>query len=224
MSKRIARHRAEKGGSRNRLLAARAEGEHEDTALADAKGRLLAIRLTGGEAYDCRSRNAHATGAGRCLLLMLAFGVATGIAVYTLVRLTTDPPREAAETHARRQGWEKRSPRDDFPRRFAREWTCLHRQEVSPDFRRATPGLFPFENSMPAFSSAVLSLRAVFSLPPKNPSAASRRLTVGTETPAIAAKSSWDQRSRARAALIWRIDTFRIDFISILMVSICLGP
>ena len=87
-----------------------------------------------------------------------------------------------------------------------------------------TPGLFPFENSMPAISSAVLSLRAVFSLPPKNPSAASRRLTVGTETPAIAAKSSWDQRSRARAALIWRIDTFRIDFISILMVSTRLGP
>ena len=43
-----------KGGSRNRLLAARAEGETlKIHALADAKGRLLAILLTGGEAHDC---------------------------------------------------------------------------------------------------------------------------------------------------------------------------
>src|SRR5258708_862492 len=39
-----------KGGSRSRLLAARAAKIH---ALADAKGRLIAILLTGGEAHDC---------------------------------------------------------------------------------------------------------------------------------------------------------------------------
>ena len=43
-----------KGGNRNRLLAARAAGETRRVhALADAKGRLLAILLTGGEAHDC---------------------------------------------------------------------------------------------------------------------------------------------------------------------------
>ena len=43
-----------KGGSRSRLLAARAEGAtRRSHALADAKGRLLAILLTGGEAHDC---------------------------------------------------------------------------------------------------------------------------------------------------------------------------
>jgi len=43
-----------KGGSRNRLLAARAEGATRRIhALADAKGRLIAILLTGGEAHDC---------------------------------------------------------------------------------------------------------------------------------------------------------------------------
>ena len=42
-----------KGGSRNRLLAARVEGAtREIYALADAKGRLIAILLTGGEAHD----------------------------------------------------------------------------------------------------------------------------------------------------------------------------
>jgi hypothetical protein len=41
-------------GSKSRLLAARAEGATRKIhALADAKGRLLAIFLTGGEAYDC---------------------------------------------------------------------------------------------------------------------------------------------------------------------------
>ena len=33
--------------------SARAEGTHQDHALADAKGRLMAIPLTGGEVYDC---------------------------------------------------------------------------------------------------------------------------------------------------------------------------
>src|SRR5262249_26156970 len=59
-----------KGGSRSRLLAARAEGvtrrfTHSQIlgselrrntkihALADTKGRLIAILLTGGEAHDC---------------------------------------------------------------------------------------------------------------------------------------------------------------------------
>ena len=43
-----------KGGSRSRLLAARAGGRNTKIyALADAKGRLLAILLTGGEAHDC---------------------------------------------------------------------------------------------------------------------------------------------------------------------------
>src|SRR6201988_5387355 len=43
-----------KGGSRSRLLAARAEGAtRRYTPLADAKGRLIAILLTGGEAHDC---------------------------------------------------------------------------------------------------------------------------------------------------------------------------
>ena len=42
-----------KGGSRSRLLAARAEGETgRFYALADAKGRLIAVLLTGGQAHD----------------------------------------------------------------------------------------------------------------------------------------------------------------------------
>src|SRR5262245_7611915 len=42
-----------KGGSRSRLLAVRAAGANTKIhALADAKGRLLAILLTGGEAHD----------------------------------------------------------------------------------------------------------------------------------------------------------------------------
>jgi hypothetical protein len=58
----------------------------------------------------------------------------------------------------------------------------------------------PFVNSIPARSSAPRSLMPVSSRPPNNPSAASSRLTVGTETPANAARSSWDQPSSARAA------------------------
>jgi transposase len=43
------------GGSKSRLLATRAEGAtRRYNALAGAKGRLLAILLTGGEAHDCR--------------------------------------------------------------------------------------------------------------------------------------------------------------------------
>ena len=43
-----------KGGSKSRLLAARVEGAtRRFDALADAKGRLVAILLTGGEAHDC---------------------------------------------------------------------------------------------------------------------------------------------------------------------------
>ena len=43
-----------KRGSRSRLLAARAEGAtRRFHALADIKGRLIAILLTGGEAHDC---------------------------------------------------------------------------------------------------------------------------------------------------------------------------
>jgi transposase len=42
-----------KGGSKSRLLAARAEGATRRFTLADAKGRLIAIMLTGGEAHDC---------------------------------------------------------------------------------------------------------------------------------------------------------------------------
>jgi transposase len=38
-----------KRGRKSRLWAVRAEGD----ALADAKGRLIAILLTGGEAHDC---------------------------------------------------------------------------------------------------------------------------------------------------------------------------
>ncbi|MGZ5812748.1 MAG: IS5 family transposase [Xanthobacteraceae bacterium] len=41
-----------KGGSRNRLLAARGGRNTKIHALADAKGRLIAILLTGGEAHD----------------------------------------------------------------------------------------------------------------------------------------------------------------------------
>jgi transposase len=43
-----------KGGSRNRLSVAHAAGAiRRIHALADAKGRLIAILLTGGEAHDC---------------------------------------------------------------------------------------------------------------------------------------------------------------------------
>jgi len=43
-----------KGGSRSRLLAVSRGGRNTKIhALADAKGRLLAILLTGGEAHDC---------------------------------------------------------------------------------------------------------------------------------------------------------------------------
>ena len=43
-----------KGGSRSRLLAAHAGGRNTKIyALADAKGRLIAVLLTGGQAHDC---------------------------------------------------------------------------------------------------------------------------------------------------------------------------
>ena len=45
-----------KGGSRSRLLVARAEGatrKFMHSQMADARGRLIAILLTGGQAHDC---------------------------------------------------------------------------------------------------------------------------------------------------------------------------
>jgi transposase len=42
-----------KGGSRSRLLAARAEGAIRRFTHSLTKGRLIAILLTGGEAHDC---------------------------------------------------------------------------------------------------------------------------------------------------------------------------
>ena len=41
-----------KGGSRNRLLAARVEGATRNSRTCRSKGRLIAILLTGGEAHD----------------------------------------------------------------------------------------------------------------------------------------------------------------------------
>jgi hypothetical protein len=37
------------------------------------------------------------------------------------------------------------------------------------------------------------------------------------DIPAAAANSSWDQAKRARAAFIWRVDTFSIDVFAILI-------
>jgi hypothetical protein len=41
-------------------------------------------------------------------------------------------------------------------------------------------------------------------------------LIVGTDTAPAVANSSCDQPNSARAALIWRIDTFGIDFLAIM--------
>ena len=69
--------RAIRKGERKRLLAARAEGaETKIHALADAKGRFLAILLTGGKAHD--------------------YPVAK--------RLIPDPQSGAAQAYARRHG------------------------------------------------------------------------------------------------------------------------
>lgn len=46
--------------------------------------------------------------------------------------------------------------------------------------------------------------------PPSSPSSDSNRLIVWTDTAALFARSSWDQLSKARAALICLTDTFSI--------------
>ena len=53
MSKRIARPRAEKGEQKQAVGRSRGGRNTKIHALADAKGRLIAILLTGGEAHDC---------------------------------------------------------------------------------------------------------------------------------------------------------------------------
>lgn len=65
---------------------------------------------------------------------------------------------------------------------------------------------------MPALPSVEMILDRVSREPPKDPSEASSRFTVGTDTPDSLLRSSWDHANRARAALTWRIDTFSIDF------------
>src|SRR6516165_7065769 len=81
-------------------------------------------------------------------------------------------------------------------------------------FRKRTPGppSFSLRNSTPALSKAEIIFFPVSLRPPSGPSCASNRLIVGIETSAAAARSSWDQARRARAALICLIDTFSIDF------------
>ena len=53
MSKRTARHRAEKGEQKQAVGRSRGGRNTKIHALADARGRLIAILLTGGEAHDC---------------------------------------------------------------------------------------------------------------------------------------------------------------------------
>lgn len=65
---------------------------------------------------------------------------------------------------------------------------------------------------MPARLRVETILDRVSSEPPKGPSDASSRFTVGSDTPDCLLRSSWDHAKRARAALTWRIDTFSIDF------------
>jgi hypothetical protein len=83
-------------------------------------------------------------------------------------------------------------------------------------FLSRTPGppAFSSMNSIPAEERALKILEAVSARPPRTSSEASRRLMVGIETPAVAARSSCDQPSRARAAFICLIDTFSIDILT----------
>jgi hypothetical protein len=53
ISKRIDRRRAEKGEKKQAIGRSRGGRNTKIHALADAKGRLIAILLTGGEAHDC---------------------------------------------------------------------------------------------------------------------------------------------------------------------------
>ena len=73
--------------------------------------------------------------------------------------------------------------------------------------RSRTPGPPPFlsMNTMPLASSAARIFLTVSPRPPNSPSADSSRAIVGSEMPECRAKSDWDQPSRARAALTWRI-------------------
>jgi hypothetical protein len=73
--------------------------------------------------------------------------------------------------------------------------------------RSRTPGPPPFlsTNSMPLASNAARIFLTVSPRPPNSPSTDSRRAIVGSEMPECRAKSDWDQPSRARAPLTWRI-------------------
>ena len=53
MSKHTARQRAEKGGQKQAVGRSRGGRNTKIHALVDAKGRLIVILLTGGEAHDC---------------------------------------------------------------------------------------------------------------------------------------------------------------------------
>src|SRR6266571_8454481 len=53
MSKRTARQRAERGEQKQAIGRSRGGRNTKIHAIADAKGRLLSILLTGGEAHDC---------------------------------------------------------------------------------------------------------------------------------------------------------------------------
>jgi hypothetical protein len=68
--------------------------------------------------------------------------------------------------------------------------------------RSLTPGMSPLVNSTPADSSAALIEERVFTDVDGTPFAASRRCTVGNDTPAFSASSRADHRTSARAALI----------------------
>src|SRR4051794_15365008 len=71
-------------------------------------------------------------------------------------------------------------------------------------------------NSTPPLLKEFRIFSTVSPRPPSGPSFASSRLIVGIEISAAEAKCSWDQPSNARAAFIWRIDTFSIDITGIL--------
>src|ERR1700677_2989104 len=53
MSKRTVRRRAERGEQKQAVGRSRGGRNTKIHALADAKGRLIALLLTGGEAHDC---------------------------------------------------------------------------------------------------------------------------------------------------------------------------
>jgi hypothetical protein len=116
---------------------------------------------------------------------------------------------------------------------YSAETTFPHWDNYLPPFsfgalRKRTPGPPPsaLMNSIPATCKAFRIFSPVSLRPPSGPSPASNRFIVGSETRAAAARFSCDQAKRARAAFIWRIETFSIDrfVIQIDTFSIEYGP